>query len=432
MDSTASARPGPATGRHARLLPSAGQPGGDVAAQLAAHLDRLGPVPYRDGPGQLTSEIAAAGLTGRGGVSFPAHRKMQAVAAQPGRAVVVGNGAEGEPASDKDQTLLRVAPHLVLDGLQLAAEAVAATRAVLYVSRGTDLRERLAAQITQRSARGLDRVRAELFAGPPRFLAGEETALASVISGGAALPWFTPPRVFQRGVHRLPTLVLNVETLAHVALIARHGAAWFRSAGTAEEPGTMLCTLRTARGLAQVAEAELGTPLSDLADLAGAAAVLVGGYLGAWLPASQAAGLALSNASLRPAGASVGAGVLAVLPAGRCGLAETARIARYLALESAGQCGPCLNGMPRMAAELARLAQPGPPGETLADLGRWAGLTLGRGACHLPDGAVRMIGTALRTFAAEIRLHQRGGCSASTGEPFLPVPAVPADESDWR
>jgi NADH:ubiquinone oxidoreductase subunit F (NADH-binding) len=431
MDSAASAR-GAATGRNTRLLPPAGLPGGDGAASLAAHLNRLGPVPYRDVAGRLTSEIAAAGLTGRGGVSFPVHRKMQAVAAQPGRAVVVGNGAEGEPASDKDKALLRQAPHLVLDGLQLAAEAVAASRAVLYVSRGTSLGERLAADIAQRSARGLDRVRAELVAGPPRFLAGEETALASVISGGAALPWFTPPRVFQRGVDRRPTLVLNAETLAHIAMIARHGAGWFRSAGTAEEPGTMLCTLRAAGGLVNVAEAELGTPLSSLAAFEGATAVLVGGYLGAWLPASRAAGLALSNSSLRPAGASVGAGVLAMLPAGRCGLAETARITRYLALESAGQCGPCLNGMPRMAAELARLARPGPPGEALSDLGRWAGLTLRRGACRHPDGTVRMIGTALRTFAAEIRLHEGGGCSASTDEPFLPVPAAPATESDWR
>jgi len=421
MDDAARGPDGP-TGR--RLLNTAGQPG------LQAHLDRLGPLPYRGRPGELIDEVRAAGLTGRGGVSFPAHRKMQAVAAQPGPAVVVGNGAEGEPASDKDKTLLRQAPHLVLDGLQLAAEAVRAGRAVLYVSRGSDLAQRLSGEIAQRRASQLDRVPAELAAGPPRFLAGEETALVSVVGGGAALPRFTPPRVFERGVERRPTLVLNVETLAHLALIARYGAGWFRSAGTAQEPGTVLYTLRN--GSISVAEAAIGTPLAEIVSLDGAAAVLVGGYHGTWLPASQAEGLALSNASLGPAGASVGAGVLAVLPEGRCGLAETARISRYLALESAGQCGPCLNGMPRMAAELARLAGPRPPGEALADLGRWAGLTLGRGACRHPDGTVRMIGSALRTFAAEIRLHQQGGCSASTDEPFLPVPATPAAEPDWH
>jgi NADH:ubiquinone oxidoreductase subunit F (NADH-binding) len=411
-----------------RLLNTAGQPG------LQAHLDRLGPLPYRGRSGEFTDEVRAAGLTGRGGVSFPAYRKMAAVAAQPGPAVVVGNGAEGEPASEKDKTLLRQAPHLVLDGLQLAAEAVRAGRAVLYVSRASGLTECLSQEITQRRAGQLDRVPAELVSGPPRFLAGEETALVSVVSGGAARPRFTPPRVFQRGVARHPTLVLNVETLAHLALIARHGAEWFRSAGTAPEPGTVLYTLRNGPryGSVSVAEAAIGTPLAEIVSLDGAAAVLVGGYHGTWLPAPQAEGLALSNASLEPAGASVGAGVLAVLPAGRCGVAETARISRYLALESAGQCGPCLNGMPRMAAELARLAGPRPPGETLADLGRWAGLTLGRGACHHPDGTVRMIGSALRTFAAEIRLHQRGDCSAVTDEPFLPVPPTPAAEPDWH
>jgi len=423
-----------------RLLTSSDSGDGSRAAQgadLDTHLARHGPVPYRDRPGVLTEQIRAAGLTGRGGVSLPAWRKMEAVAARSGRdrrAVVVGNGAEGEPASDKDKTLLREAPHLVLDGLQLAAEAVGASRAVLYVSRGTGLAQQLRTPITRRSAQGLDRVQAELVAGPPRFLAGEETAMASLISGGAAVPWFTPPRVFERGVGQRPTLVLNVETLAHLALIARNGAEWFRAAGTPEEPGTMLCTLLLADGSVSVAEAALGTPLAELAgaDLKSAAAVLVGGYHGTWLPADRAAGLALSNASLRPAGASLGAGVVAALPDGRCGLAETARLARYLALESSGQCGPCLNAMPRMAAELERLAAPDPPREALAGLYQWAGLAQGRGACHHPDGAVRLIGSALRAFGDELGLHQQGRCSATTDQPFLPVPATPATESDWR
>jgi len=137
---------------------------------------------------------------------------------------------------------------------------------------------------------------------------------------------------------------------------------------------------------------------------------------------------------LRPLGAFTGAGVLAALPADRCGLVETARVARYLALESAGQCGPCLNGLPRIAAALAELAgvagrRPGP--QVLADLSRWAGLVEGRGACHHPDGTVRFIGSALRVFAAEIRQHERGRCAAANGLPFLPVPAGPSSDADW-
>jgi NADH:ubiquinone oxidoreductase subunit F (NADH-binding) len=401
---------------------------GDLPAHLALH----GPVPYRGTGGALIADVRAAGLTGRGGAAFPVHRKLEAVAAaRTGRAVVVGNGAEGEPASHKDEALLFLAPHLVLDGLQLAAEATGAGRAVLYVREDLRVRTRLDDYLPERVASGQDRLPVEIVWSPGRFLAGEESALASRISGGPAVPRFTPPRVFEHGVDGRPTLVQNVETLAHLALIARYGPGWFRAMGTPDEPGTMLCTLRQASGSVDVAEAAIGTPLARLLDLPAAAAVLVGGYHGAWLPAAQAAQLTLSNAELRPAGAFTGAGVLAALPAGRCGLIESARVARYLALESAGQCGPCLNGLPSIAAAMADLAGPHPEPRVLDNLGRWAGLVEGRGACHHPDGTVRFLRSALRVFGPEVRLHQQGRCSAATGEPFLPVPAGPSTEADW-
>jgi NADH:ubiquinone oxidoreductase subunit F (NADH-binding) len=424
--------PGPGTaGAWARLLPPADQPADDLASHLARH----GPVPYRGGAGRLIPDVRAAGLTGRGGAAFPTYRKLEAVAAAgPGRAVVVGNAAEGEPASHKDEALLRLAPHLVLDGLQLAAEAVGAARAVLYVRRDVHASTRLHVKATERYAARLDRFAVEVVPAPTRFLAGEESALASRVSGGAALPRFTPPRVFERGVDGRPTLVQNVETLAHLALIARYGPDWFRAAGTPEEPGTMLCTLRQADGSVTVAEAAIGTPLASLLELGPATVVLVGGYHGAWIPAAHASGLWLSNTMLRPLGAFLGAGVLAALPADRCGLAETARVARYLALESAGQCGPCLNGLPRIAAALAELAgltgrRPGP--QVVPDLTRWAGLVQGRGACHHPDGTVRFVRSALRVFAAEVRQHQQGRCSARSSVPFLPTPAGPSTDADW-
>jgi NADH:ubiquinone oxidoreductase subunit F (NADH-binding) len=389
-------------------------------------------VPYRDSAGALIGEVRAAGLTGRGGAAFPVHRKLEAVAAaRPGRAIVVGNAAEGEPASHKDEALLFLAPHLILDGLQLAAEAVSAGRAVLYVRGDLRARTRLDDYLPERDAYGLDRLPVEIVWSPHRFLAGEESALASRVSGGPAVPQFTPPRVFERGVDGRPTLVQNVETLAHLALIARYGPGWFRALGTPDEPGSMLCTLRQASGSVDVAEAAIGTPLATLLDLSAAGAVLVGGYHGAWLPAAQAAGLTLSNAQLRPVGAFTGAGVLAALPNDRCGLIESARVARYLALESAGQCGPCLNGLPSIAAAMAELADARPHPRVLDDLGRWAGLVEGRGACHHPDGTVRFLRSALRVFGPEIRLHQQGRCSAATGRPFLPVPAGPSNEADW-
>jgi NADH:ubiquinone oxidoreductase subunit F (NADH-binding) len=153
-------------------------------------------------------------------------------------------------------------------------------------------------------------------------------------------------------------------------------------------------------------------------------AVLVGGYHGGWLSVAQARELRLCNADLRPAGASVGAGVLAALPVSACGLAEIARVVRYLALESAGQCGPCLNGLPRIAAALAVVARPRPARAELADVSRWAGLVTGRGACHHPDGTIRFVASGLRVFSNELAEHRRGRCTGFRPTAFLPLPAA--------
>jgi NADH:ubiquinone oxidoreductase subunit F (NADH-binding) len=426
-----------------RLLAHDGRP-----VSLAQHEARYGPVPWPGTGGRLIDEVAEASLTGRGGAGFPTAVKMAAVADAAQRArragadrrpVVVANGAEGEPASRKDKELLWQSPHLVLDGLQLAADAVGAWSAFVYLHRGDRLRARLTQALAERAAAGWDRIAPQVVAAPPRFLAGQETALVSRIAGGLALPRFTPPRVFERGVGGAPTLVQNVETLAHVALIARHGAAWFRQAGTAAEPGTMLVTRYLADGAAGVAEVAIGTSLRSVLGLAAipAQAVLTGGYHGAWVRGGSAAGLLLATASLRPAGGVLGAGVLAALPADRCGLAEAARVVGYLAAESAGQCGPCLAGLPRISATLRQASLPGSDPGLVDQLERWSGLVAKRGACAHPDGTVRFVRSTLTVFAQELALHRRGECIArapgGTGEPFLPVPAgAPQRRDDWR
>jgi len=404
---------------------------------LVAHLRQHGRPRFRGAA--LLDKVQTAGLTGRGGAAFPVATKLAAVAAASGNAVAVANGAEGEPASSKDAAVLWFSPHLVLDGLQLAADVVGADTAYVYVHAGSDTRGgpdlpwHLRAALAQREAAGIDRVPVELVEAPPRFLAGEETALVSRINGDAARPTDKQYRPFQRGVGGRPTLVQNVETLAHLALIARHGATWFRSVGTRDEPGSMLCTVRESDGHVRVLEAALGAPLSFLLKLGDdVQAVLVGGYHGGWLSLTDARRLALCNAELRPAGTIVGAGVVIALPAAHCGLAETASVARSLALESAGQCGPCFNGLPAIAAALAELARPRPAGPALANLQRWAGLVAGRGACHHPDGTVRFVASALRAFAAEIAEHARGRCTAARSGLFLPVTAPAVTESDWR
>lgn len=449
--------PGTAPGTPPAGLPRLLPPSIDAPESLRDHVGRHGHLTYRNGRLRLIRDIEASGLTGRGGAAFPVHRKLAAVAGAGARPFVVANGSEGEPASSKDSSLLWLAPHLVLDGIQLAAEAVGAEEACLCLhgSPGDRLASSIEHALTVRWNQRLDRVPVRLAFTPPRFLAGQETATVNLLNGGLALPTYTPPPVFERGVGGAPTLVQNVETLAHVALIGRYGARWFRGVGTDAEPGSMLATIRYAGGGARIIEAAIGTPLSSLlrADLrdflhanqaepggSGPAspaaqrtqAVLVGGYHGTWIPAARAARLTLENATLRRVGASVGAGVVAALPAGRCGLAETARVASYLALESAGQCGPCLNGLPRIADALSELAGPRPRPRVREDIERWAELVKGRGACHHPDGSVRFVTSALATFEAEISRHTRGVCSATSRQPFLPLPRdIPASDEDW-
>jgi NADH:ubiquinone oxidoreductase subunit F (NADH-binding) len=411
----------------ARLLPPGAGP------DLREHLARYGPPPLHEA-GRLIEAVERAGLTGRGGGAFPAGRKLKTVAqaAQRGRrgAVIVANGSESEPASRKDSLLLANAPHLVLDGIALAAAAVGATRAYLCVgdsgwAAGRDLARAIA------DRRG-DEVPVELTATPDGYLSGQEMALISSLNGELPRPTVVPPLPAERGAHRKPTLVMNVETLAHIALIARYGPAWFRQLGTPDAPGTALVTVGGAVSRPGVYEIPLGTALHDLLLHAGLAgrpqAVLTGGYFGAWLPLPAALGVGVSAPELRAAGAALGPGVIAVLPEYSCGLAETARVTGFLASQIAGQCGPCTNGMPALAEAMSWIAF-GQPGD---DLIGWAEqltvLISGRGACHLPDGTAALVRSALTVFDADLRAHAISGpCGRTSEPPLLPLPAaVPA------
>jgi NADH:ubiquinone oxidoreductase subunit F (NADH-binding) len=220
------------------------------------------------------------------------------------------------------------------------------------------------------------------------------------------VPRHTPKRIVEAGV-----LVQNVETLAHLALIARYGPTRFRANGTADEPGTFLTTISGAVASEGVREAPYGIRLGDLLDLAGGPteplqAVLVGGYHGAWVPARP--DIPVSRAGLRPFAASPGAGVIVALGASRCGLLASAEIARYLAGQTAGQCGPCVNGLPRLADALDQLAR----GRASAEVERLLALVDGRGACRHPDGTARFVRSSLQTFAAEVDRHRTGRCSS--------------------
>jgi NADH:ubiquinone oxidoreductase subunit F (NADH-binding) len=422
---------------------TAGWRGVSSPAGLAEHEDRFGPVPRR-GSGRsrgglpwLATAAADAGLTGRGGGGFPVGRKMLAVAASRGRAVVVANGMESEPASRKDEALLSLAPHLVLDGAVLAAEAVGATAIHLCLSRlRPGLADQLQVAVAERAR--TDPLPVQVHAVPHHYVSSEETALVRWLNGGEAKPVMTPPRPHERGVARQPTLVSNVETLAHLALIARYGPQWFRQAGLPEAPGTMLVTTSGAVSLPGVREIEAGTAVGGILAQSGvsdhAAAVLVGGYFGTWHDRDAIAGVPLAAHGLARAGGSPGAGVLVALPATACGITETARVLAYLAGQSAGQCGPCTFGLPAIAEDFAQLAT-GRVGEGLFErLERRLGTVRGRGACRHPDGATRLAASALITFAADAHAHaRRRPCAAarSGGPGVLPI-GDPAAGEAWR
>lgn len=388
----------------------------DRPVSLAEHVSRHGRLDLQSG--SLHALLDASGLQGRGGAAFPVARKLAAVAAQRGRPFVVVNATEGEPLSGKDKVLLRHVPHLVLDGAAVLAAELGADEAVVAVaSAAKSEAAALVAAVAERRTHRIDgRIRIEVAAVPDRFVAGEETALVHFLNGGPAVPRTTPPRPFERGIAGRPTLVQNAETVAYAALVARHGPAWFRGLGTSSEPGPALFTVSGAVRRPGVHEAALGIPLLELIELAGGPsavpqAVLVGGYFGTWFTAAGARELTLDEACLAPRGGGLGARAVFVLPADVCGVAETARVARFLAEQGAGQCGPCVHGLAAIATALERTARLERI-EERARIARWCRQVEGRGACRHPDGAVRFVASALDVFAAEFDAHcTHGRCT---------------------
>jgi NADH:ubiquinone oxidoreductase subunit F (NADH-binding) len=402
-----------------RLLP----PGGSGTEDLTAHLERHGMRalnhPTIEWRHTVLHEIERSGLLGRGGAAFPTGQKLQAVLAGGRRPVVIGNGTEGEPASMKDRVLLARAPHLVLDGAAVAADIVMAGEVVMVVHR--EVRTSVDIAVDERRQRGIDRIPVRVVTASERFVAGEASAVVNWVARGRADPMDKPPRMSERGLGGRPTLVQNVETLAHLALICRYGSEWYREIGTPEEPGSMLVTLTGSVERAGVHEVAIGSPVKDILALAGdpseaLQALLIGGYFGTWIPSDSAMTLPFSPAGL---GIGLGAGLIVAFPASACGLVETARLARYLSTQSAGQCGPCKFGLPAIAHELEMLAEGRPV--RMNDLRRWLIEVDGRGACSHPDGTVRQIRSALDIFHLEVNRHLEGLCSASDKKAVLPL-----------
>jgi NADH:ubiquinone oxidoreductase subunit F (NADH-binding) len=384
---------------------------------LEGHIGTHGPLAVslgsdRSWQSALAASLEASGLAGCGGGGFPASIKLALANSHgPGGSVVV-NGMESEPASDKDKLLLTQAPHLVLDGAQFLAAMCKSSQIVVCVPVGRDgVAAAVNQAIAERRRARYSSVTERVVRPPDRFVAGEESALVNWIETDKALPVFRPDKGKPLRIGKRPALVHNTETLAHVALIARRGPTLFRARGLAEEPGTCLITISGAVTQPGVVEADRGTPLWDIATrstpLEAAQALLVGGYGGTWV-APRDFGTPYASMPLRTIGATAGVGVIVVLGQSACGIAESARIVRYLADQSAGQCGPCVFGLPAIADDMAKLAHGQIDPGLLPRLQRRLSEVSGRGACRHPDGAVGLVRSCLRVFAEDVAAHLRG------------------------
>jgi NADH:ubiquinone oxidoreductase subunit F (NADH-binding) len=394
---------------------------------LDDHLHAHGPLPALTSS-VLAAEIDRSGLRGRGGAAFPLARKLAAVKRARGRPTVIVNGCEGEPLSCKDGLALGLLPHLVIDGAICLATTVGASEILIAIDElSVRAGETVERALRQRRELRDGRTTAQIVWTPTGYLGGQETAIVRWCEEGVAKPRFGSPRVTERGIGRRPTVVSNVETAAHVALIARHGAGWFRQAGTDGDPGTALVTVGGSVAAPGVYEIEHGLALNALlADIGGCSepprAFLLGGYGGAWIDAADAERVRLSPGELASLSARLGPGIVYVLPDSACPVAETTRLAGWLAEQSSGQCGPCVNGLGAIANELECVRTGTAGRHALAEILRWCELAAGRGACAHPDGATRFVTSAVRVFRDELSDHARHGpCDGCGWATTLPI-----------
>lgn len=383
----------------------------------------------------VLDELEASGLVGRGGAGFPTTRKVQLLRSQRGHKYVVVNGMEGEPAAHKDNRLLSINPHLVLDGATQLAAMIGASRIAVCVARDNQtVVNHVEHAIHERAGRDSRGPQIDLHTPPWRYVAGEESALVHWLDDNESLPQYRPGRPHILRIGRGATLVDNAETCANVALIGRYGAQWFRSLGTPDHPGSVVVSVTGAVTRPNVLEVNLGTPIAAILAAAGAdpnpQAVLLGGYGGAWLRGEDLA-TPYSNEALAAHRLSVGAGILAVLPREACGVVEAHRVVRWMAHESARQCGPCAFGLPALAEDLSGVVRGGREGvAAVTRLKERCGVIEGRGACRHPDGVVRFVRSSIDVFSADIDNHLRGvPCAgARSRQRYLTVPALENEE----
>lgn len=394
-------RPVPIAFGTARLL--AGVTSGR-SADLDRHRAHHGEQRFHD-QAALVALADRVRLLGRGGAAFPVGIKLRAMPYGAATHVLV-NGSESEPASQKDRTLMRLAPHLVLDGALVVARALGTRWVSVVVHDPASAATLTAAQRERRDAADVRVVHTN-----GGFVSGEVRAAIRGLGRGPAVPPARRVLPHEHGIDGRPTFASNVETFAQLALLASLGADRFAEVGSPDEPGTMLLTFAGDVPHPAVVEVPTGLPLSALLpDQDGRPRpVLIGGYHGSWV--RDVRGLSLTRPMLKAAGLPLNAGVVARLSADTCALGEVAAVASWLAAQSAGQCGPCFFGLPTVARDVHALLRGNDPG---AELLRRVAQLPGRGACAHPDGSAMFVRTALAALADEVETHrQHGACGRS-------------------
>jgi len=401
----------------------------DGPESLGSYVDRLGPAPVLSRE-EIFAEIRDSGLQGRGGGGFPLWRKLETALASPGDPVLVVNCSESEPASRKDWTLCSYRPHTVLEGAAAIAEVLGAQEVVIHLHGGSvGPRDALRNALRERGSPEGDPVW-RISYGPGGYVSGEASAVARYLHEGVALPLFASAPLARRGPSGRPTVVSNAETAAHVASILHGGAERWRGAGSASCPGPQLVTLSGAvANPGTVVEITGSVTIGTILRCAGLEdppqAVLMGGYAGTWIRGHQAWQTPLEPASLSALGATRGCGLIGVLPHGACGIAESALIVDYLAGESAGQCGPCVLGLPVLADGMRALARGRGGRRALRHIRRTAVALPGSGACSHPDGVVRLVASTLEVFHDDVARHRkRSACRTAHHRPLFPFSAA--------
>ncbi len=383
-------------------------------------------------PEDVIKVISGAGLRGRGGAGFPTGKKWAFTRECPEQPrYLVMNGGEDEPGSKKDRLLMENLPHLVIEGVIIAAYAIGAVKAYLYINANYDaamkgmanaLAEAKAAsywgQNILESGFDLD---IEITPAPHNYVAGEDTAALEVIEGKKPLPRQKPPFPVSVGLFGKPTSVNNVETLANVAPIILHGAKWYRKFGTAESPGTMIFSLSEDVSRPGIYELPFGTPLRYLIEECGGG-IKGGRKIKAIMPAAPSSAFLppekidtpLDHNSMTEAGSGLGCGVVRLISEDSCIVEEVVKIADFFTAESCGQCPACRMETNTLSMLLKKVQQGQGGQPILEQFGKVLAFNKGKGFCNLIAMPGPPIESALKLFPGDFQAHLTSGkCPAN-------------------